>query len=243
MRLKRLKYDLVILSGGWILERGREVPEQSSEYTVIGVMDEGAELNQSVQDVRELGVSRDDLTVLLKRRDDDEPEPFPEGTRYIIIPDDRRGLEVPIGFAIAFVIFGIFFAVTTPAIGVPTLMVFVSLAAILLAGSFTRVGASPILTEMEAPREEAGSWNDQFELGKVLVFASTKERRLIRPIREALQRGGAVYYIVDRRLEPRAVHQATLHRAGTRTNQRPIGDNGGSVTGVEQTQEAREGTR
>lgn len=219
------------------------MPEQGSEYTVIGVMDDGAKLNQSVRDVRELGVGRDDLTVLLKRQEDDEPEPFPEGTRYIIIPDDRRGLEVPIGFAIAFVIFGIFFAITTPSIGVPTLMVFVSLAAILLAGSFTRVGATPILTEMAAPREEAGSWNDQFELGKVLVFASTKERRLIRPIREALQRGGAMYYIVDRRLEPRAVHQATLHRAGTRTSQRPIEDNSGSVSGVEKTREAREGTR
>jgi hypothetical protein len=26
-----------------------------------------------------------------------------------------------------------------------------------------------------------------------------------------------MYYIVDRRLEPRAVHQATLHRVGERT--------------------------
>jgi hypothetical protein len=50
----------------------------------------------------------------------------------------------------------------------------------------------------------------------VLVFASTRERRLLRPVREALQRGGAMYYIVDRRLEPRAVHQATLHRSGGR---------------------------
>jgi len=47
----------------------------------------------------------------------------------------------------------------------------------------------------------------------VLVFASTRERRLLRPVREALQRVGGMYYIVDRRLEPRAVHQATLHRA------------------------------
>jgi len=66
---------------------------------------------------------------------------------------------------------------------------------------------------MEAPQEEADAWNDQFEFGKVLVFASTRERRLLRPVREALQRGGGMYYIVDRRLEPRAVHQATLHRA------------------------------
>jgi hypothetical protein len=82
------------------------------------------------------------------------------------------------------------------------------------------VGIAPILTEMEAPPEEAGTWNDQFEMGKVLVFASTRERRLLRPIREALQRGGATYYIVDRRLEPRAVHQATLHRVGEREVER-----------------------
>ena len=51
-------------------------------------------------------------------------------------------------------------------------------------------------------------------MGKVLLFASTGERRLLRPIREVLQRVGGTYYIVDRRLEPRAVHQATLHRVG-----------------------------
>ncbi len=193
---------------------GREMPEQGSWYTVVGVINDGAELNQAVKEIRDLGVGRDELTVILKREDVGEPEPFPEGTRYIVVPGDKRGLEVPLGFAIAFIVFGIFFALTTPAIGVPTLIVFVSLAAILFAGSLTRVGVSPILTEMEAPSEEAGTWNDEFEMGKVLVFASTRERRLLRPIREALQRGGAMYYIVDRRLEPRAVHQATLHRAG-----------------------------
>jgi hypothetical protein len=131
-----------------------------------------------------------------------------------VIPADRRGLEVPLGFAIAFIVVGIFFAITTPAIGIPTLMVFISLAVILFAASLTRVGVTPILMEMEAPQEEADAWNDAFEFSKVLVFASTRERRLLRPVREALQRGGAMYYIVDRRLEPRAVHQATLHRAG-----------------------------
>ncbi len=204
-----------ILFGGSVLER-REVREQDSWYTVIGVIDDGAELNQAVKEIRDLGVGRDDLTVILKREDVSEPEPFPEGTRYIVVPADKRGLEVPIGFAIAFIVFGIFFAITTPAIGIPTFMVFLSLAAILFAGSMTRVGVSPILTEMEAPPEEAGTWNDHFEMGKVLVFANTRERRLLRPIREALQRGGAAYYIVDRRLEPRAVHQATLHRVGAR---------------------------
>ena len=194
----------------------REVREQDSWYTVIGVINDGAELNQAVKEIRDLGVGRDDLTVILKREDAGAPEPFPEGTRYIVIPGDKRGLEVPIGFAIAFIVFGIFFAITTPAIGIPTLIVFVSLAAILFAGSLTRVGVTPILTEMEAPPEEAGTWNDEFEMGKVLVFASTRERRLLRPIREALQRGGAMYYIVDRRLEPRPAPQAPLHRVGER---------------------------
>src|SRR5215212_2513954 len=199
-----------------VLVEGREVPEQGSWYTVVGVIDDGTGLNQAVTEIRELGVDRDDLTVVLKRTDVSEPEPFPEGTRYIVVPADRRGLEVPLGFAIAFIVFGIFFAITTPAIGIPTLMVFVSLAVILFAASLTRVGVNPILMEMEAPQEEADAWNDQFEFGKVLVFASTRERRLLRPVREALQRGGAIYYIVDRRLEPRAVHQATLHRTGGR---------------------------
>ncbi len=210
-----------ILFGGSVLER-REVREQDSWYTVIGVIDDGAELNQAVKEIRDLGVDRDDLTVILKREDAGAPEPFPEGTRYIVVPGDKRGLEVPIGFAIAFIVFGVFFAITTPAIGIPTLIVFVSLAAILFAGSLTRVGVSPILTEMEAPSEEAGIWNDEFEMGKVLIFASTRERRLLRPIREALQRGGAMYYIVDRRLEPRAVHQATLHRSGKREPERSV---------------------
>ncbi len=198
------------------MAEGREVPEQGPWYTVVGVIDDGTGLNQAVTDIRELGVRRDDLTVVLKRENADESEPFPEGTRYIVVPGDRRGLEVPIGFAIAFIVLGIFFAVTTPAIGIPTLVVFVSLAAILFAASLTRVGIDPILMEMEAPQEEAGTWNGEFEFGKVLVFASTRERRLLRPVREALQRGGAMYYIVDRRLEPRAVHQATLHRSGGR---------------------------
>jgi hypothetical protein len=195
---------------------GREAPERVPEYTVVGVINDGVELNQAVREIVELGVDRDDLTVILKREDTSEPEPFPEGTRYIVVPGDKRGLEVPIGFAIAFIVFGVLFAITTPAIGIPTLMVFISLAAILFVGSLTRVGVSPILIEMGAPSEEAGIWNDDFEMGKVLIFASTRERRLLRPIREALQRAGAMYYIVDRRLEPRAVHQATLHRAGER---------------------------
>jgi hypothetical protein len=215
-----------ILLGGSVLEEARE---QAPWYTVVGVIDDGAGLNQAVTEIRELGVGRDDLTVILKREDMSEPEPFPEGTRYIVVPADRRGLEVPIGFAISFIIFGILFAITTPAIGIPTLMVFLSLAGILFVGSLTRVGVSPILTEMEAPTDEAGTWNDQFELGKVLIFAATRERRLLRPIREAMQRGGAMYYIVDRRLEPRAVHQATLHRVGERVTGESVLNRAGEV--------------
>jgi hypothetical protein len=207
----------------------REASEQVPEYTVVGVIDEGAELNQAVKEIRDLGVDREDLTVILKREDVSEPEPFPDGTRYIVVPGDKRGLEVPIGFAISFIILGILFAITTPAIGIPTLMVFLSLAGILFVGSLTRVGVAPILTEMEAPSEEAGTWNEQFEMGKVLVFASTRERRLLRPIREALQRGGAMYYIVDRRLEPRAVHQATLHRVGEHTVGEAVLDRAGEA--------------
>jgi hypothetical protein len=214
--------------GGKALE-GREAPEPVPEYTVVGVLNDGVELNQAVKEVRDLGVDRDDLTVILKREDMSEPEPFPPGTRYIVVPGDKRGLEVPIGFAISFIIFGILFAITTPAIGIPTLMVFISLAAILFVGSMTRVGVSPILTEMGAPSEEAGTWNDDFEMGKVLLFSSTRERRLLRPMREALQRAGATYYIVDRRLEPRAVHQAVLYRSGERAAGESVADRTGSA--------------
>jgi hypothetical protein len=208
---------------------GREAPERVPEYTVVGVINDGVELNQAVRELQELGVDRDDLTVILKREDTSEPEPFPEGTRYIVVPGDKRGLEVPIGFAIAFIVLGVLFAITTPAIGIPTLMVFVSLAAILFVGSLTRVGVSPILIEMGAPSEEAGTWNDDFEMGKVLLFASTRERRLLRPIREALQRVGARYYIVDRRLNPRAVHQAILRRSGERGAGESVANRTGSA--------------
>ena len=201
------------------MEKGQDASERgpkggSGDYTVVGVVDDGTPLNQLVKEVRELGVGKDDLTVVVKRPDTDEPEPFPEGTRYIVVPDDKRGLEVPIGFAVSFVLLGLFFALVVPSIGIPTFMVFISLAAVLIAGSFTRVGAQPILTDMGAPREDSGAWNDQFELGKVLVFAATRERRLIRPLRQAIQGTGGSYFIVDRRLEPRAVAQASIHRAG-----------------------------
>jgi hypothetical protein len=205
------------------LERERDVPEAVSEetnseglepvYTVIGIIEDGAALDRAVREVQGLGVGSNDLTIILKREDPDEPLSFPEGTRYIVIPDDSRGLEVPLGFAGAFLLLGIFFAIVVPSIGIPVFLVFVALAAVLLAGSYVRVGVQPILTDMEAPREESGAWNDEFEMGRALIFAVTVERRLIRPIRQAMQAGGASYYIVDRRLEPRAVGQAVMHRA------------------------------
>ena len=211
------------------ISEGEDPAERTTEYTLVGILDDGAALNRAVSEIRELGLGKDDLTVILKRKDPDEDEPFPEGTLYIVVPDDRRGLEVPVGFAIAFLVLGLFFAIAVPSIGVPTFLVFISLAAVLLAGSFTRVGAAPILTDMEAPREESGAWNDQFELGKVLLFATTGERRLIRPTREILQANGvseATYYVVDRRLQPRAVGQAVLHRAGPHEQQSVTGAQG-----------------
>src|SRR5215213_9880267 len=199
------------LGRGSVLERGRDVPEAVSEetispesrpeYTVVGIVEDGAALNRAVKEIQELGVGRDNLTVVLKRKD----------------PDENRGLEVPVGFAVAFLVLGAFFAIAVPSIGVPTFLVFISLAAILLAGSFTRVGVQPILTDMQAPREESGAWNDQFEIGNILIFAVIDERQLVRPIREIIQANGvseASYYVVDRRLRPRAVGQAVMHRAG-----------------------------
>jgi hypothetical protein len=79
---------------------------------------------------------------------------------------------------------------------------------------FTGVGVDPILMEMEAPPEDSGAWNDAFERGKVLLFASTADRRILRPIWEVLQRQGADFHIIERRLEPQPTSGATLRRAG-----------------------------
>lgn len=218
--------------GGRHLAESREAPERDGleKYTVVGVIDDGANLNRAVKEIRDLGVGPDDITVILKRKDPSEPEPFPEGTRYIVVPGDRRGLEVPVGFGVVFIIVGIFFAITTPAIGIPALLVFVSLAAILFAGAFSRVGLTPILTDMEAPREEAAAWDDEFEMGKVLVFVNTTGRRLLRPIREVLERNGAMYYLVDRELRPRALHQASMYRAGEKKKMEgSVSNHSGSV--------------
>ncbi len=192
---------------------GRET-KQGSEYTVVGVIDDGTKLNQAVASLRKLGVTGEDLTVVLKRQDPDEPEPFPEGTRYIVVPDDARGLVIPVGFAVIFVISGLLFAFTAPALGAWTFVFFIALAAILAVGAFTKVGVDPILIDMEVPPEDSELWNDQFENGKVLIFAITAERRLLRPIWEALQKQGADFYVVERCLKPRPVSGAILHWAG-----------------------------
>src|SRR5215203_3978573 len=188
--------------------------ERESGYTVVGVLEGGVGLNRAVSDLRELGITGDDLTVILKRGDPDVPEPFPDGTRYIVVPDDLRGLEIPIGFAAIFVVASLLFAFTAPGIGTMVFVFFSVMAAILAAGAFTSVGVDPILMEMEAPPEESGAWNDAFEGGKVLLFASTAERRTLRPVWEALQRQGADFYIIERRLEPQPTSGATLRRAG-----------------------------
>lgn len=188
--------------------------KKGTEYTVVGIVNDGAELNQVVSELRELEVGSDDLTVVLKRTDPDVPEPFPEGTRYIVVPDDYRGLVIPIGFAAIFTVSGLLFAFTTPGIGTLVFVFFIALAAILAAGAFTRVGVDPILIDLEVPAGDSELWNDEFEKGRVLVFANTDDRRTLRPIWEALRRQGADFYIVERRLEPQAVSGAILHRAG-----------------------------
>jgi hypothetical protein len=188
--------------------------KQVLEYTVVGIVDDGAELNQAVSDLKELGINGEDLTVVLKRKDPDEPEPFPEGTRYIVVPDDYRGLVIPIGFAAIFTVSGLLFAFTAPGLGTLVFIFFMALAAILAAGAFIRVGVDPILTDMEVPAEDSVLWNDEFEKGKVLVFASTTDRDNLRPIWEALRRQGADFYTLKRRLEPQPVSGAVLHWAG-----------------------------
>src|SRR5215216_390387 len=201
--------------GGTTLSESLDVlSEQVSGYTVVGVLEDGVGLNRVVSDLRALGITGDDLTVILKRTDPDEPEPFPDGTRYIVVPDDLRGLEIPIAFAAIFVVASLLFAFTAPGIGTMVFVFFSVMAAILAAGTFTSVGVDPILMEMEAPSEESGAWNDAFEEGKVLLFASTADRRTLRPIWEALERQGADFYIIERRLEPQPTSGATLRRVG-----------------------------
>lgn len=209
--------------GATLSESLGALSEKEPGYTVVGVLEDGVGLNQAVSNLRELGIRGDELTVILKRGDPDVPEPFPEGTRYIVVPDDLRGLEIPIGFAAIFVVASLLFAFTAPGIGTMVFVFFSVIAAILAAGAFTSVGVDPILMEMEAPPEESGAWNDAFEGGKVLLFASTADRRTLRPIWEALQRQGADFYIIERRLEPQPTSGATLRRAGEESQEHVVG--------------------
>jgi hypothetical protein len=197
-------------------------PKQGSEYTVVGVIKDGAELNRAISDLRELGISGEDLTVVLKRTDPDEPEPFPGGTRYIVVPDNSRGLEIPIGFAIVFTVTALLFAFTTPRIGMILFIFFIALAGVLATGSFTKVGVDPILIDMEVPPEDSGLWNDEFENGKVLIFANTADRRALKPIWEALRKQGAEFYVAERRLEPQPIGGAILHWAGKEGSEEPV---------------------
>ena len=191
---------------------------QAPEYTVIGIVNDGAELNKVVSDLRALRIDGEDLTVVLKREAPDEPEPFPEGTRYIVVPDDYRGFAIPIGFAAVFLVTALLFAFTAPGVGTLVFIFFTALATILAAGAFTRVGVDPILIDMEVPPGDSDLWNDEFEKGMVLVFASTTDRRTLRPIWEALREQGADFYIVERRLKPQPVSGAVLHWAGEEEN-------------------------
>lgn len=191
---------------------------QAPEYTVIGIVNDGAELNKLVSDLRALRIDGEDLTVVLKREAPDEPEPFPEGTRYIVVPDDYRGFAIPIGFAAVFLVTALLFAFTAPGVGTLVFIFFIALATILAAGAFTRVGVDPILIDMEVPAGDSDLWNEEFEKGKVLVFASTTDRRTLRPIWEAMREQGADFYIVERRLKPQPVSGAVLHWAGEEEN-------------------------
>ncbi len=202
--------------------------KRDSWHTLVGIMEDDSGVNQALLDLREAGVASDSLTVILKRGDPDHPEPFPEGTRYIIIPDDNRGLELAIGTAVVFVISGLLFAFTTPAIGASLFLFFIALAAILVMASFSKVGVMPILIDVEAPSEESGFWNEEFENGKVLLFVNTENRQALKAAWEILQRQGVHFDVVGRRLEPQPVNEAVLHRAKA----------SGSERRVEETQEA-----
>jgi hypothetical protein len=46
---------------------------------------------------------------------------------------------------------------------------------------FTRVGVMPILIDIEPPANESAFWNDEFERGKVLLFASTRGQAPLKP--------------------------------------------------------------
>ena len=191
-------------------------------FTVVAVMEDGTDLSQAISDLNDAGIGGENLTVVLKRPDPEEPEPFPDGARYIVIPDDSRGLELAIGFAAVFAVSALLFAFTTPSIGLVLFLFFIVLAALLAVSSFVRVGVVPILIDMEAPAEESGLWNDEFEKGKVLLFASTQSRQDLKPVWRIFQDQGIYFDVIGARLEPRPVSQAVLHYVALDGSQRDI---------------------
>jgi hypothetical protein len=205
------------------LEQANDLASRRDPYlTVVAIMDDGADLSRTITELKDLGIADDDLTVILKRPDPEEPEPFPSGTRYIVVPDDARGLELAVGFAAVFVVSGLLFAFTTPTLGLVLFLFFIVLAALLAVSSFVRVGVVPILVDMEVPAEESGFWNDEFEKGMVLLFASVGSRRDPKPVWEIFQRRGVYFDIVGRRLAPRPVSGAVLHRVAPNGSHRDV---------------------
>jgi hypothetical protein len=206
-------------------------PEDRSGYTVVGILEDGAGLNQAVSELRKVGIGGENLTAILKRPDPDVPEPFPEGTRYILIPDDSRGLGLTIGFAAVFVVSGLLFAFTTPQIGAVLFVFFISVAALLVAAVFTGVGVMPILIDIEAPANESAFWNDEFERGKVLLFASTRGQGPLKPIWEVFERQGVYFDIVAKKMVPQPVNEAVLHRATADGSERRVEEHPETVAG------------
>jgi len=198
---------------------------------VVGILEDGAGLNQAVSELRKVGIGGENLTAILKRPDPNVPEPFPEETRYILIPDDSRGLGITTGFAAVFVVSGLLFAFTTPQIGVVLFLFFISVAALLAVTVFTRVGVMPILIDIEAPANESAFWNDEFERGKVLLFASTRDQGLLKPIWEVFERQGVYFDIVTKRMVPQPVNEAVLHRATADGSERGVEEYPETVAG------------
>jgi hypothetical protein len=219
----RIVMDASPLGGEIRLDRSEAAIKNHETWsTAVAIMEDGADLNQTVTDLNDAGISRENLTVVLKRPDPEEPEPFPDGTRYIVVPDDSRGLELAIGFAAVFAVSALLFAFTTPSIGLVLFLFFIVLAALLAVSSFVRVGVVPILIDMEAPAEESGLWNDEFERGKVLLFASAQSWRYLKPVWEMFQDQGIYFDVIGRRLEPRPVSGAVLHYVALDGSQRDV---------------------
>ena len=206
-------------------------PKEGFGYTVVGILEDGAGLNHAVSELRKVGIGGENLTAILKRPDPNVPEPFPEGTRYILVPDDSRGLGITTGFAAVFVVSGLLFAFTTPQIGVVLFLFFISVAALLAVTVFTRVGVTPILIDIEAPANESAFWNDEFERGKVLLFASTRGRAPLKPIWEVFERQGVYFDIVTKTMVPQPVNDAVLHRATADGSKRDVEEYPETVAG------------